>query len=100
MTLLSVSQPAGKSTWTDSFSSSKVSLDRVERLVHTSGNRVLRTEEAGDPNGQPVLMLHGTPGAGLFYGPHVTDALGKGIRLIAYDRPGYGGSTSRPGRSV
>ena len=72
----------------------------MERLVRTSGNRVLRTEEAGDPKGQPVLVLHGTPGAGLFYGPHVTDALGKGIRLIAYDRPGYGGSTSRPGRSV
>ena len=65
-----------------------------------SGNRLLRTEEAGDPNGQPVVVLHGTPGAGVFYGPHATDALEKGIRLITYDRPGYGGSTARPGRSV
>jgi pimeloyl-ACP methyl ester carboxylesterase len=72
----------------------------VERLVRTAGDRVLRIEEVGDPRGQPVLVMHGTPGAGVFYGPHVTDALAKGIRLITYDRPGYGGSTARPGRSV
>ncbi len=72
----------------------------MERLVHTSGNRILRVEEAGDPKGRPVLVLHGMPGAGVFYGPHVTDALEKGIRLITYDRPGYGGSTASSGRSV
>jgi pimeloyl-ACP methyl ester carboxylesterase len=72
----------------------------VERLVRTSGNRIIRAEEAGDPNGRPVLVLHGSPGAGVFYGPHVTDALEKRIRLITYDRPGYGGSTACPGRSV
>jgi len=72
----------------------------VERLIRASDNRVLRTEEAGDPNGRPVLVLHGTPGAGLLYGPHVADALEKGIRLITYDRPGYGGSTARSGRSI
>ncbi len=69
-------------------------------MVRAPGDRLLRTEEAGDPNGRAVLVLHGMPGAGVFYGPHVADALEKGIRLITYDRPGYGGSTARPGRSV
>ena len=72
----------------------------MQRVIRTTGHRQLRTEEAGDPNGKPILVLHGTPGAGMFYGPHVADALEKGIRLITYDRPGYGGSTARPGRSI
>jgi pimeloyl-ACP methyl ester carboxylesterase len=72
----------------------------VETKVATRDGRVLRLEEAGDPAGKPVLMHHGTPGAGRLYARHVTDAAARGIRLIGYDRPGYGGSTSQPGRSV
>jgi pimeloyl-ACP methyl ester carboxylesterase len=30
----------------------------------------------------------------------VADAAGRGLRLIGYDRPGYGGSTPHPGYSV
>lgn len=72
----------------------------VETLVTTKDGRVLRVEEAGDPDGKPVLMHHGTPGAGHLYNRHVADASERGIRLIGYDRPGYGGSTPQPGRSV
>jgi pimeloyl-ACP methyl ester carboxylesterase len=45
-------------------------------------------------------MHHGTPGSGVLYGPHVSDAMDRSIRLIGYDRPGYGGSTAHPGRTV
>jgi pimeloyl-ACP methyl ester carboxylesterase len=45
-------------------------------------------------------MHHGTPGAGVLYSQHVSDAADRGIRLIGYDRPGYGGSTAQPGRTV
>jgi pimeloyl-ACP methyl ester carboxylesterase len=72
----------------------------MERLVKCSDGRVLRVEEAGDPHGKPVVTLHGTPGAGILYAPHVSDAASRGIRLIGYDRPGYGGSTAQPGRTV
>jgi pimeloyl-ACP methyl ester carboxylesterase len=72
----------------------------MERLIKCSDGRVLRVEEAGDPHGKPVLMHHGTPGAGVLYAPHVSDAANRGIRLIGYDRPGYGGSTPDPGRTV
>jgi pimeloyl-ACP methyl ester carboxylesterase len=34
------------------------------------------------------------------YGPHQQDAAKRGLRLISYDRPGYGGSTPDPGRTV
>jgi len=30
----------------------------------------------------------------------VRDAAARGLRLISYDRPGYGGSTAQPGRTV
>jgi pimeloyl-ACP methyl ester carboxylesterase len=72
----------------------------VQRLVSTPDGRQLRVEEAGDPAGTPILMHHGVPGAGHLYGRHVADAKNRGIRLIAYDRPGYGDSTPQPGRSV
>jgi pimeloyl-ACP methyl ester carboxylesterase len=62
--------------------------------------RTLTVREAGDPHGVPVLIHHGTPASSLLYEPHVRDAEERGIRLIAYDRPGYGGSTRKPGRNV
>lgn len=72
----------------------------MERSISVPDGRVLRVEEAGDPGGKPVLTHHGTPGAGRLFGPHAADARDRGIRLIGYDRPGYGGSTAQPGRSV
>jgi len=72
----------------------------VERTVQTADGRVLRVEDVGDPAGRPVLVHSGTPGARLQYGPHVRDATQRGLRLIGYDRPGYGGSSPHPGRTV
>jgi pimeloyl-ACP methyl ester carboxylesterase len=69
-------------------------------MISTPDGRQLRVEEAGDPAGMPVLMHHGTPGAGHLYRPHVDDAMDRGIRLIGYDRPGYGRSSPMPRRSV
>jgi pimeloyl-ACP methyl ester carboxylesterase len=70
------------------------------QTVETTGGRRLRVREAGDPTGVPVLFLNGTPGSSLMYEPHVRDAEEKGIRLVSWDRPGYGGSTRHEGRSV
>jgi len=68
--------------------------------VRAADGRTLRVEDGGDPQGKPVLMHHGTPGAGLLYAPEETAARELGIRMIGYDRPGYGGSTPQPGRTV
>jgi pimeloyl-ACP methyl ester carboxylesterase len=56
--------------------------------------------EAGDPDGLPVLTHHGTPGAGLLFDAWHMDASVRGLRLLSYDRPGYGGSARDPGRTV
>jgi len=70
------------------------------RTVRTPDGRTLAVEDAGDPAGRPVLVHLGSPDSRHLYGPWVADAAGRGLRLICYDRPGYGGSTPQPGRSI
>ena len=72
----------------------------MERVVRTPDGRTLAVEDAGDPAGRVVLAHLGTPDSRHLYGPWVADAAGRGLRLICYDRPGYGGSTPQPGRSI
>jgi pimeloyl-ACP methyl ester carboxylesterase len=72
----------------------------VAQTIPTTDNRALEVHEAGDPTGFPILFHHGTPGAGLPYEPHAELAREQGIRLIGYDRPGYGGSTRAEKRRV
>jgi pimeloyl-ACP methyl ester carboxylesterase len=71
-----------------------------ERDIRTPDGRTLRVYGAGDPNGELVLFHHGTPGSGILAGWWVEDAIARGIRLVGYDRPGYGGSGAHAGRSV
>jgi len=72
----------------------------MERSVRAPDGRSLAVEDAGDPAGRPVLVHMGTPNSRHLYGPNVADAAQRGLRLISYDRPGYGGSTPHPGHSV
>jgi pimeloyl-ACP methyl ester carboxylesterase len=72
----------------------------TEHLIAADGGRVLRVVETGDPDGFPVVIHHGTPGCAVPYAPHDDDAARRAIRLVAYDRPGYGGSLRHAGRSV
>jgi len=60
------------------------------------GDRVLRVRDAGDPDGPVVIYFHGTPGSrlDLGFGEHVAGE--QGVRLVTFDRPGYGGSTAAP----
>jgi pimeloyl-ACP methyl ester carboxylesterase len=71
-----------------------------DHTVEGPGGRRLRVREDGDPGGVPVIAHHGTPGSRLLYRRWVEDASERGIRLIAYERPGYGGSDRHGGRSV
>lgn len=71
-----------------------------ERTITTLDGRALRVYEEGDSGGKPVLAIYGTPSGGLTYERHAEDARAKGIRLVSFDRAGYGGSDPRPGRSV
>jgi pimeloyl-ACP methyl ester carboxylesterase len=69
--------------------------------VQAGDGRRLHVTEDGDPSGHPVLVQPGTPGgAEPLFRLWVEDANARGIRLIAYDRPGYGPSTPRGGRVI
>ena len=72
----------------------------AEATVRAKDGRELRIVEAGSADGLPVVVHNGTPMSRLLFHPSVEDAEQRGIRLIGYDRPGYGGSTSHPGRNV
>ncbi len=72
----------------------------MQRTARTPDGRTLAIEEDGDPNGRPVLVHGGTPNSRHLYLPTAIDAAARGLRLISYDRPGYGGSTPQPGRTV
>ena len=71
-----------------------------EATVRAKDGRELRIVQAGAADGLPVVVHNGTPMSRLLFRPCVEDAEQRGIRLIGYDRPGYGGSTPHPGRNV
>jgi len=74
---------------------------RVEtRTIPAGDGRELCVETAGEPHGRPILVHPGEPMSRRLYAGWITDAENKGIRLIGYDRPGYGGSTAHPGYTV
>lgn len=62
--------------------------------------RTLRFYDQGPREGRPVFWLHGTPNIGLPPEPLFADAGRLGLRWLGYDRPGYGGSSAQPGRTL
>jgi len=60
------------------------------------GDRVLRVRDAGDPGGPVVIYFHGTPGSRLDLSFGEQAVAEQGVRLVTFDRPGYGGSTAAP----
>jgi pimeloyl-ACP methyl ester carboxylesterase len=54
----------------------------------------------GDPEGVPVVALHGTPGSRAFGAFLGAPARERGVRVLAPDRPGVGESERNRGRSV
>ena len=68
--------------------------------VATPDGRTLRALEIGAPDAPLVMVHHGTPMSGAIFRPEQESAERLGLRLLAYDRPGYGGSTRQEGRKV
>jgi pimeloyl-ACP methyl ester carboxylesterase len=68
--------------------------------VRVADGRLLMVETSGAPDGTPVFLLHGTPGSRSGPRPRSSMLYRLGVRLITYDRPGYGHSTRREERYV
>lgn len=69
-------------------------------FVSTVDGRKICVLQAGMANGIAIMVHAGTPGSRLLFEGWSEYAVGRGVRLIAYDRPGYGGSTPAAGRTV
>jgi len=72
---------------------------KIEALVLSDG-RALEVLTAGAADGIPVVFHHGTPFAAVPYDPAAQSVAARGARLVSWSRPGYAGSSSRPGRCV
>ena len=71
----------------------------ADRSVEIDG-RVVRYCLHGPADGFPVVWHNGTPST-RWRRPDQIEAMHRsGVRVLMADRPGYGGSTRRPGRSV
>lgn len=64
--------------------------------VPVGEGRVVALDDVGDPRGVPVVYLHGTPDSRLARHPDDGIAADRGVRLLAVDRPGYGGTSPLP----
>jgi pimeloyl-ACP methyl ester carboxylesterase len=64
----------------------------VREFEFALGERTLQVRDAGSPSGKPVLYFHGTPGSRLdvAFGDRI--AAEAGVRVVSFDRPGFGGS--------
>jgi pimeloyl-ACP methyl ester carboxylesterase len=54
----------------------------------------------GPAQGTPLLYFHGTPSSGIPAAGFVNAVTDRGLRYVAWSRPGYGDSTRQPGRSI
>jgi pimeloyl-ACP methyl ester carboxylesterase len=68
--------------------------------VDLRGGRRLAFDDYGDPAGQPILYFHGVPGSRLDVQPFSDGFRELGARVIAIDRPGFGGSGYSRGRRL
>lgn len=76
------------------------SPSKTTKQIRLHDGRLLAYAEYGDLAGRPVIFFHGTPGSRLFHYPDESIAQSLGARIITPDRPGFGLSDFKPGRTL
>ena len=71
-----------------------------EGTAKARDGRTLAFVQRGAEDGVPVIVCHGTPGSRRSRHPDPEMYRRHGVRMVAYDRPGYGASDPNIGRSV
>jgi pimeloyl-ACP methyl ester carboxylesterase len=71
----------------------------METLTLPDG-RTLEFGVSGPADGVPLLFHHGTPSSGFQIRAFRWAAHDRGLRMVSFSRPGYGGSTRLAGRDV
>jgi pimeloyl-ACP methyl ester carboxylesterase len=75
-------------------------MDVSSFSVELSEGRSLEVSVSGPEQATPLILHHGTPSDRTQYRPLAEAAAARGLRLVSYSRPGYGGSSRQPGRAV
>ena len=71
-----------------------------DRVLKLPDGRLLGYAEFGDPAGEALFFFHENPGS-RFSGAFLEGAAkGRGVRVVALERPGFGLSDFQPGRTV
>lgn len=73
---------------------------RIDNVILLSDGRRLAYAEYGEPDGAPVFLFHGLPGSRFSWGILPDQPFPPGLRIVAPDRPGYGRSDPKLGRSL
>jgi pimeloyl-ACP methyl ester carboxylesterase len=77
-----------------------VAVSAGTHVIKTGDGRDLCVEVAGGRSELTILAHTGTPNSRHLFGAWIEDAQARGVRLVSYDRPGYGGSSPQPGHRV
>ena len=75
-------------------------METVTFPLRLAGGRSLEVTVSGPDGSTPLVFHHGTPSGGQQYAPFAEGAVARGLRLVTYSRPGYGGSSRQPDRGV
>lgn len=76
-------------------------MTTTSRTLTLPDGRVLRAHASDAPPDAPVVVWHhGTPQSGALLEPVLAAARPRGLRVVSYARPSYGGSSPAPGRDV
>jgi pimeloyl-ACP methyl ester carboxylesterase len=74
--------------------------DERRLTVQAPGGRMLDVLVTGPEDGLALVFHTGTPSGLVGLGPMTAEASARGLRTVAYSRPGYGASTPQLGRLV
>ena len=70
------------------------------KSLQLADGRTLEYLVTGPADGIPLVMHGGAPSAAMFFEPMAETATARGLRFVVHNRPGYGGSSPQPGRTV
>ena len=85
---------------TNPASPGRGSAPGAETQVRLPDGRHLAVCQYGAAGGAPAFFFHGWPGSRLDFAANDAAAKAAGVRVIAIDRPGIGGSDPQPHRKV
>lgn len=72
----------------------------TDSQISLPDGRVLAYTDIGDPDGSCVMHFHGAPASRFLLDVYDEEFEEYGLRVVSPDRPGYGGSSPHPGRSM